>query len=238
MNEVSNEITTSAQLVINTLTGSGVKVANMNGVSDFLKTIIATGLGAWLGIKLTMRSSIKLEQQKLKITMVNEMYRNIRKDMVRATVWIQVARKSIDGSIQPTVDSEEQSKNIDEALKKIDILLDNIKLYKFETLIFYKKIKCLSSLYTMLKDKRAALNSQDDMNELYDFLGQANTCIMRFEESLFHYYLEETGFKKSKEYREYNKLVEQDIKVNLDLIQNSDKPFGVIIREMEENGEL
>lgn len=238
MNEIANEITTSAQLIIKTLTEDGIKIVSANDIFDFVKTIFATGLGAWLGIKLTMHSNIKLEQEKLKITMINEMYRSIKKDMVRATVWIQVARKSIDGSIVPLVNSDEQMENIDEALKKVDILLNSIKLYKFETLIFYKKIDWLSNMYARLKNRRSELCSQDHMNELFELLGETNTCIMRFEQELFNYYLEETGFKKSKQYKKYNKLVEQDIEFNIDVIKNSSKPFGVMIKEMEDNGEL
>lgn len=212
----------------------------------FISTIVATGIGAWLGVILTLKLNYKLEQKKLKLNMIDQMYLKIRPKMVDVTKNIQTFKCSIRGERNEEIKESKGpiedlrfsncQEEIEHVLNVVDDLVSEIYKYRLAKLILDDYIEELKINADYLGEYLDVTNI--NLKELIECLEEINRTVLRSEEYLNNYYLQEIGLYKSKEWKKYNNKIKRDIEVNRELIRNSEVPFGVMIDQMERNHEL
>lgn len=210
----------------------------------FISTTLATGIGAFIGVILTLKLNYRFEQKKIQLTMVKEMYYEVRKHMQICTKEIQATRRLIESNKKSGLTYPNVITQLIKTIECIETLTDKLTYYKFETLLYFKIIGTLKIRHKNLEElqksipQRPTKDGIEILEDVYKRLGEINMVISRLEGKMFNDYIKMMGLNKSDEYKEYNKLVEQDIEENIEDIRNSDIPFGVRILNMEENQEL
>lgn len=217
-------------------------------IREFISTIIATGIGAWLGVALTLKLNYRLEQNKMKLNTIDQMYLKIRPEMVKVTKHIQALKNTI-GKYEGTgiireegpvadLDFSKFQKDIKSVVNSVGELVSEVNKYRLAKLILDDYIKGLKIKADNLEEYTDDGINSIGFTQLTKGLEEVNRIILRSEENLENYYLKEIGLYKSREWKTYTRKVKEDIESNRDAIINSPVPLGVRIDLVERNSEL
>lgn len=217
-------------------------------IRGFISTIIATGIGAWLGVALTLKLNYRLEQKKMILNTTDQMYLKIRPEMVKVTKYIQEFKNTI-GKYEGTEMTREEGpvedlgfskcqEDIKSVVNAIGELVSEVNKYRLAKLILDDYIMGLKIKADNLDEYTEDGINRIGFTQLTKGLEEVNRIILRSEEILENYYLKEIGLYKSREWKTYTRKIKEDIELNRDAIINSPVPLGVRFDLVERNSEL